>query len=109
MIVVKITMNALPEKHLEILQTLISMIEPAAKEAGCRSYAASCDVEDKNCFNLMQEWETREDLDHHLRSHRFDVLLGTKALLSEPPTIQIHTVSLSEGMEAIHAAREKRR
>lgn len=108
MIVVRIIMNALPEKQLEVMQTLISMIEPTAKETGCRSNAAFCDVEDRNCFSLMQEWETREDLEHHLRSRRFDALLGAKTLLSEPPDIQIHTVSLSEGIEAINAARDKR-
>lgn len=108
MIVVRITMIALPEKQLEVLQTLVSMIEPTAKEAGCMSYTALCDIEDKNSFSLIQEWETREDLNHHLRSNRFGVLLGTKPLLSEPPNIQIHTVTLSEGMAAVHAAREKR-
>ena len=35
------------------------------------------------------------------------VLLGTKSLLYEPPQIQIHMVSHSEGMETIHAIRGK--
>jgi quinol monooxygenase YgiN len=98
-------MNVLPEKQLEVTQTLLSMIEPTGKEAGCLSYTVFCDIEDKNRFSLLEEWESREDLDHHIRSHRFGVLLGTKTLLCEPPTIQIHTVSQMEGMEAIHAAR----
>lgn len=108
MIVVRITMNALPEKQLELSQTLLSMITPTEKEAGCLSYAVFCDIEDNNRFSLLEEWETREDMDQHIRSHRFGVLLGTKALLSEPPKIQIHTVSQSEGMETIHAARNKK-
>ena len=107
MIVVRITMNVLPEKQLEITQTLLSLIEPTGKEAGCLNYAVFCDIEDKNRFSLLEEWENREDLDHHLMSHRFGVLLGTKTLLSEPLEIQIHTVSRSEGMEVIHAARNK--
>jgi len=105
MIFVKITMNVLPEKQLEVTQTLLSMIEPTGKEAGCLNYAVFCDIEDKNRFSLLEEWESREDMDQHIRSHRFGVLLGTKALLSEPPKIQIHTVCQSEGMETIHAAR----
>jgi quinol monooxygenase YgiN len=108
MIIVRITMNVLPEKQLEVMQTLLSMIEPTGKEAGCLSYAVFCDIEDKSLFSLLEEWETREDLDHHIMSQRFGVLLGTKTLLCEPPKIQIHTVSQSEGMEAIHAARNKR-
>jgi quinol monooxygenase YgiN len=105
MIVVKITMNVVPEKHKELGQTLLSMIEPTGKEAGCLSYAVFCDIEDKNRFILLEEWETREDLDYHIRSHRFGVLLGAKPLLCEPLKIQINTVSLSEGIEAIDAAR----
>ena len=108
MIIVRITMNVLPEKQLEVTQTLLSMIEPAGKETGCLSYAVFCNIEDKNRFSLLEEWETREDLDHHIRSHRFGVLLGSKTLLCEPPKIQINTVSQSEGMEAIDAVRSKR-
>ena len=108
MIFVRITMNVLPEKQLEVAQTLLSMIEPTGNEVGCLGYAVSCDIEDKNVFNLLEEWESREDLDNHIRSERFKVLLGTRSLLGQPLDFQIHTVSLSEGMEAIHAARGKK-
>jgi quinol monooxygenase YgiN len=107
MIVVRITMNPFPEKQLEVMQTLLSMIEPTSKEAGCLSYSVFCDIEDRNRFSLLEEWETREDLDQHIATHRFGALLGIKALLAKPLDIQIHTVSQSEGMEAIHAARDK--
>ena len=101
-------MNVLPEKQLEVMQTLLGMIEPTGKEKGCLSYAVFCDIEDNNRFSLLEEWETREDLDHHIKSHRFGVLLGSKTLLCEPPKIQINTVSQSEGMEAIDAVRSKK-
>ncbi len=108
MIIVSITMNVLPEKQLEVMQTLLSMIEPTGREAGCLNYAVFCDIEDKNRFSLLEEWESRKDLDHHISSHRFGVLLGTKTLLCEPPKIQIYTISHLEGMEAIDAVRSKR-
>jgi quinol monooxygenase YgiN len=108
MIIVRITMNVISEMKLEVTQTLLSIIESTGKEAGCRSHTVFCDIEDKSLFSLLEEWETREDLDHHIRSHRFGVLLGSKTLLCELPNIQIHTVSKSEGMEAIYAARDKR-
>ena len=100
-------MNVLPEKQLEVMQTLLSMIEPTGKEAGCLGYTVFCDIEDKSQFSLLEECKTREDLDHHIRSHRFGILLGTKTLLCEPPKIQIYTVSQSEGMEAVAAVRSK--
>jgi len=105
MIIVRITMNVLPEKQKEVMQTLLSMIEKAARENGCLSYDVLCDVEDKTVFNLIEEWETREDLDRHIRSERFSVLLGTKSLLAKPLGMKIHTVSHSEGAEVVNALR----
>jgi quinol monooxygenase YgiN len=101
-------MNALLEKRTEVMQTLLSMIGPTENVMGCLSCHASRDIEDKNIFNLIEEWKNREDLDDHIRSDRFSVLLGTKSLLCEPPQIQIHTVSHSQGMETINAVRGKR-
>jgi quinol monooxygenase YgiN len=106
-IIVKITMNALIEKRTEVMQTLLSMIEPTENERGCLMSLGFRDIEDKNGFGLIAAWETREDLDHYIRSDRFSVLLGTKSLLCEPPQIEIHTVSHSEGMETVNAARRK--
>ena len=108
MIIIRISMTVLPEKQLELTQTLVSMIGLTGKEKGCLSHAVFCDIEDKNNFILLQEWKTREDLDRHIRSHRFGVLLGTKTLLGESPKIQIHTISQSEGMEAIQGVRSKK-
>jgi quinol monooxygenase YgiN len=102
MIVVRIIMNVLPEKQKEVIQTLLSMIEPMGKEKGCLSYDVFCDIERKTVFNLIEEWETRKDLDRHIRSERFSVLLGTKSLLAKPLETKIHTVSHSEGIEAVN-------
>ena len=108
MVIVRITMNALLEKRTEVMQTLLSMVEPTENERGCLMSLGFRDIENKNGFGLIAEWETREDLDHYIRSDRFSALLGTKSLLCDPPQIEIHTVSHSEGMETVNAARGKR-
>jgi quinol monooxygenase YgiN len=107
MIVVRITMHVLPEKQKELVQTVLSMIGSMEAAAGCLSYALFCNMEDSNLLNLFEEWQTRKDLDQHLRSDMFGVLLGTKSLLTEPHGIHIYTIHQSEGMEAIHTARGK--
>ena len=108
MIIVRITMNALLEKRTEVMQTLLSMIEPTKNVRGCLRCHIFRDIEDRNGFGLIVEWETRKDLDDYIKSDRFSVLLGTKSLLCEPAQIEIHTVSHSEGMETVNAARGKR-
>ncbi|BBO83131.1 hypothetical protein DSCO28_36970 [Desulfosarcina ovata subsp. sediminis] len=107
MIVVSITMHVLPEKQKELVQTILSMVGSTEKAAGCLSYTLFCNLEDRNLLNLLEEWQTRKDLDQHLRSELFGILLGTKSLLTEPHGIQIHTIHQSEGMEAVHAVRGK--
>ena len=108
MIIVRITMNALLEKQTEVMQTLLSMIEPTENGKGCLSCHVFRDIEDKKALTLIEEWETREDLDDHIKSDKFSVLLGTKSLLCEPPQIEIHTVSHSQGMATVNAVRSKR-
>ena len=107
MIIVRITMKVLMEKRTEMMQTLLSITELAGKEKGCLSCDVFCDVGNKHVFSLIEEWKSREDLDLHIRSERFSVLLGTKSLLGEPFEIKIHTVAHSEGTEAVNALRGK--
>lgn len=108
MIVVITTVNVLPEKQLEVMQTLLSLTDPVGKEPGCLSCRAFCDLHDKNRFILLEEWETWKNLDSHIQSLRFGALLGTKTLLCEPPQIQIHTVTHTSGMDTIHEIRQKK-
>jgi len=108
MIIVRITMNALPEKQKELMQTLLSMIETTGLERGCLSYDGCCHLGDDTTFSLIGEWATREDLNRHIRSERFSVLLGTKSLLAQPLDIKIHTVSHSEGVEVVRTLRGDR-
>jgi quinol monooxygenase YgiN len=107
MIVVNITMHVFPEKQKEVSQTLLSLIEMPGKEKGCLNIGIFYNIEDKHVFNLISEWETRQHLDHHMRSDRFSILLGIKSLLCKPPQIEIHTVSHSDGMEAVNSVRKK--
>ena len=108
MIVIRITMNVLPEKQKEVVQTLLSMVDSMEKEMGCLSYSLLCDLKDKNRLCVFEEWENREKLDHHLTSDMFGVLLGTKSLLCQPHGIRIYTVQQAEGMNAVATARSKR-
>ena len=108
MIVARMTMSVLPEKRLEMLQTLRSMIGLFEREPGCLSHCVFCDILDEKRFCILETWKNREDLDRHIATDRFSALLGAKILWCEPLDIEIHTVTDSEGMEAVYAARGKK-
>lgn len=106
MIIIRISMEALPEKQKEVVQTILSLMASMEREAGCLSYALFCEMKDKNLLCMIEEWESREKLDSYLKSDVFGVLLGTKSLLRQAHSIQIHTVRKTEGMEAVLAVRD---
>ena len=107
MIIVRTILCTLPEKQKEVMQTLLSMIEPPANGNGLLSYGIYRDIEDITVFKLISEWRSRRHLNAHLSSDRFGVLLGTKSLLSRPIEVQILTVAQVEGMEVVKTIREK--
>ena len=109
MILAIIEMNARPAKRKELLQTLHALIQELRKEKGCIKCSACQNIETENSFRLIEEWETKQHIDNHLRSELFTVLLGTKNLMSEPLEIKFNEVSSTIGMEMVKSARGKTR
>jgi len=84
MIIVRISMQVLAEKQKEVLQTLLSLMGPMEKEPGCLSCALLSDIKDKNRLYVLEEWESRQQLDNHLKSDLFGVLLGATSYNNWP-------------------------
>lgn len=99
MIIAIIKMKALPEKCLELKQTLLALIEPTRNEKGCLSYHVLRDIEHENCFTLFHQWLSREAMDKYLCTEAFAVLKGTSSLLITPPQIITYMVSESLALE----------
>jgi quinol monooxygenase YgiN len=102
-------MCVIPEKRSELLQTLRSMTEEIRKKKGCMNCFFYQDVDNENIFRVIEEWETQEELDSHLKSDIFGALIGMKSLLVERADINIKVVSYTAGMEAVKKAREESR
>lgn len=108
MIAVTISMDVPREKSREFLQTILLIIKSMRKEKGCLGYHFYHDMEQVNRYRLVGKWAHQEDVDNHLRSDTFSVLLGSMNLLKESPDIRFYAVSsLGSGVETIHMARGK--
>jgi quinol monooxygenase YgiN len=105
MIDATIKMTVPAEKRKEVLQTVKAILGPIRHEQGCISCNCYVDVEDESVFFFMEEWKTRDDLDDHLRSDRFGVLIGAMSLLKEEPDIRFNTLASIAGAEGIKTAR----
>jgi quinol monooxygenase YgiN len=105
MVIVVMRLNALPEKSLEIKQTLLALTRSTRKETGCLSHHVFEDLENENTLGLIEMWKSHKELDEHWQSDHFSVLLVTRSLLNRPPEMMITEVSRSSGWETVEAAR----
>jgi quinol monooxygenase YgiN len=101
MILVIIKMNVRSEKRSELTQTIASLIGSIRKDKGCKRCDFYQSMEDENELMLLEEWDTPENLQSHMKSGRFRVLRGTTSLLQKPYAMTFHTVSPQAGMEYI--------
>ena len=92
MVTVILKLRALPAKSHELKQTLQGLIKPTRKEKGCLSHAVFEDIENKYHFCLVQQWETRADLELYRQSERFSVLIGARSLLDREPEFMVNDV-----------------
>ncbi len=108
MIALTISMEVPQEKNREFLQTILLIIKSMRREMGCLGCHFFHDMEDENKFRLVGKWAKQEDMNNHLRSDTFSVLLGSMNLLRESPDIRFYAVSnMGSGMKAINMARGK--
>ena len=94
-------MKVLPEKRVELSQTIALLIVSIRTEKGCQRCDFCQSTEDENELWLLEEWDTQENLKSHLKSERFRVLRGAMNLLREPYEMMFHTVFHPAGMEEI--------
>jgi quinol monooxygenase YgiN len=86
-------MKVLAEKRKELCQTIVSLVSSLRTEKGCLRCDFYQSMEDENELRILEEWDTRENLDSHLNSERFRILRGAMNLLQEHYEMLVHTVA----------------
>ena len=97
MILIIIRMKVFAEKRKELSQTIVALIGSLRTEKGCLRCDFCQSMEDENELSIFEEWDTRENLNSHLKSDRFRVLRGAMNLLKEPYEMLIHTAAAKKG------------
>ena len=87
------TVEIFPEKRQEFMQTIRLLNEKIKQEKGLVRVNLFQDVDNSSRFNLIEEWETQDDLDDHTRSNNFRVLIGALKVLSERSQIRYNLKS----------------
>ena len=106
MIQAAITIVVAPEKRNEILKSMRSMVGPTRVQQGCIGCHVYIDAVDPNVLTLSQTWQTRADLERHVRSDHYRTVLAIIESSQEAPEVVFHTISKTEGIEALTKLRK---
>ena len=89
----------------EITRLLRSLVEPTRVETGCISCRLYQELKDPYVLTWVEEWQTRNDLDRHLRSPRFKKILAALDMAEAEPEVRFDTVAETTGMQLIEDVR----
>jgi quinol monooxygenase YgiN len=101
MILASIRMSPKESKIDAVLRTIQGLLEPMRVQPGCLGFRCSRDIEDENVMVLEERWETRKDIERHIKSDDFRTILSLLEEAGETPVVEFHEVSATSGMEKI--------
>jgi quinol monooxygenase YgiN len=84
------------------------VVGPTQVQPGCISCRFCQDLNDPDVVILVEEWQTRKELDRHFNSELYRIVLSLVDMSEKPPEFKLCTISKTEGLEALEAARERR-
>lgn len=105
MILFRVQLRVPPAVRDRVVKSLLRLVGPTRAVPGCTACGTYVDIEDENIMVYVEEWETQEALDERLRVEDLRVLLSVLDLSAETPVVRFDTISGTQGMEVIAAAR----
>jgi quinol monooxygenase YgiN len=95
----------LPGKQQEVVDILRSVIGPTRLKSGFIDCAVYTNQREAQAILYLEQWQSWEPLDRHIRSELYFRVLSAMELANEPPEIYFHEVSNTRGLEYVEALR----
>lgn len=102
MIITTLRIKVPADKKFETLKIMRSLLGPVRVKRGCINSWVYEDKEEENFLVLMEEWDSEENLNHHISSKEYRKVLALMDMSTEAPEIKFSTVSHTSGLEAVH-------
>jgi quinol monooxygenase YgiN len=77
----------------------------AMSRGGCVAFALSQDLADPDALTISERWLTRHELDEHIRSAEYRLLLAVIDLSVGPPEISFDALEHLGGLDVVRALR----
>ena len=105
MIITTMRIKVPGERRKDFLDSAELIIGPTKVQPGCISCGFYQDLNDPDAILFVEEWESRESLDKHIKSDSYRVILSLMELSTENPEFKLNTISETEGLEPVEALR----
>jgi len=89
----------------EVLRTLRVLMGHATAKSGCAGFSIAQDVCDPRTLTISGQWATREDLDDHVRSADYRLLLAVIDLSVTSPEISFDDLGHLGGLDLVRTVR----
>ena len=89
----------------EVLRILRVFMGHTTAKAGCAGFWLSQDLTDPQALTISDCWATRDDLDEHVRSAEYRLLLTVIDLSATPPEISFDDLDHLGGLDLVQTLR----
>jgi quinol monooxygenase YgiN len=89
----------------EVLRILRVLMGHATAKLGCAGFWLSQDLTNPEALTISDQWVTRADLDEHVRSAEYRLLLAVIDLSLTPPEISFDDLGHLGGLDVVQALR----
>ncbi len=87
------------------MEVFALLLGPVRVEPGCRSCELYLDAGNGDELLYVEEWETTEQLERHMRSCRYERMLALMEASDRPPVLRYYSISDVKGLEYLEAIR----
>jgi quinol monooxygenase YgiN len=94
-----------PRERPEVLRILRVFMGHTTARTGCAGFWVSQDLTNHEVITISDRWVTRDDLDAHVRSAEYRLLLAVIDLSVTPPEISFDELRHLGGLDLVHAMR----
>jgi quinol monooxygenase YgiN len=95
----QIKIQLVPDKVDEFVKNLRSVWFEFLKEDGCINYHVYRELEKKDSFCLIGEFDTQDSMMNHFRTGNYGILIGASNILGKNLKINLSTVSQTGGLD----------
>ena len=82
----------------KVREELLALVAPTRKESGCLNYDLHQSLDDKSAFVFYENWQSKKDLDDHLKMPYLQAFLGkVDQILAQPVEITLWEMISPEG------------